>query len=42
VSAGEVTMRRNFALEPEEVDAGFVLTCQALPVSDEVTVDYDV
>ena len=41
VSAGEVTMRRNFALEPEEVDAGFVLTCQALPVSDEVTVDYD-
>ncbi|MEJ2865074.1 1,2-phenylacetyl-CoA epoxidase subunit PaaE [Actinomycetospora flava] len=42
VTAGEVTMRRNFALEPEEVDAGFVLTCQALPVSDEVTVDYDV
>jgi ring-1,2-phenylacetyl-CoA epoxidase subunit PaaE len=42
VTAGEVRMRRNFALEPEEVDAGFVLTCQALPVSDEVTVDYDV
>jgi len=36
-----VRMRRNFALEPEEIDAGFVLTCQALPVSDEVTVDYD-
>ena len=42
VTAGEVRMRRNFALEPEEIDAGFVLTCQALPVSDEVTVDYDV
>jgi ring-1,2-phenylacetyl-CoA epoxidase subunit PaaE len=34
-------MRRNFALEDEEVEAGFVLTCQTLPVSDEVTVDYD-
>jgi len=41
VTAGEVRMRRNFALEPDEVDAGFVLTCQSLPVSDEVTVDYD-
>jgi ring-1,2-phenylacetyl-CoA epoxidase subunit PaaE len=41
VTAGEVRMRRNFALEPSEVDAGFVLTCQALPVTDSVTVDYD-
>ncbi len=39
--AGEVRMRRNFALEQEELDAGFVLTCQSLPVSDELTVDYD-
>ena len=38
---GEVTMRRNFALERAELDAGFVLTCQSLPVSDRVTVDYD-
>lgn len=38
---GEGTMRRNFALEPAEVDAGFVLTCQTLPVSERVTVDYD-
>jgi ring-1,2-phenylacetyl-CoA epoxidase subunit PaaE len=42
VTAGEVTMRRNFALEDEEVAAGFVLTCQTLPRSDEVTVDFDV
>ncbi|MCE0761465.1 phenylacetate-CoA oxygenase/reductase subunit PaaK [Pseudonocardia kujensis] len=42
VTAGEVTMRRNFALEDEEVEAGFVLTCQTLPVSDTVTVDFDV
>jgi ring-1,2-phenylacetyl-CoA epoxidase subunit PaaE len=38
---GEVAMRRNFALEQAELDAGFVLTCQALPLTDEVTVDYD-
>jgi ring-1,2-phenylacetyl-CoA epoxidase subunit PaaE len=42
VTGGEVRMRRNYALEDHEVAAGFVLTCQALPVSAEVTVDYDV
>ncbi|MFL6127845.1 MAG: 1,2-phenylacetyl-CoA epoxidase subunit PaaE [Mycobacteriales bacterium] len=41
VTAGAVRMRRNFALEQSEVDAGFVLTCQSLPVTDAVTVDYD-
>ncbi|GGV36143.1 phenylacetic acid degradation protein [Actinomadura cremea] len=41
VRAGEADMRRNHALEPSEVDAGFVLTCQTFPVSDRVTVDYD-
>jgi ring-1,2-phenylacetyl-CoA epoxidase subunit PaaE len=39
--SGEVRMRRNFALEQAELDAGFVLTCQSLPVSDQLTVDYD-
>src|SRR3954453_2797849 len=41
VTDGEVTMRRNYALEAAEVDAGYVLTCQTLPVSDAVTVDFD-
>jgi ring-1,2-phenylacetyl-CoA epoxidase subunit PaaE len=41
VTDGEVTMRRNFALEDDEIEAGFVLTCQTLPVSDRVTVDFD-
>jgi ring-1,2-phenylacetyl-CoA epoxidase subunit PaaE len=41
VTAGEVRMRRNYALEPAELVAGYVLTCQSLPVTDEVTVDYD-
>ncbi len=38
---GQVRMRRNFALEQAEIDAGYVLTCQSLPVTDQVTVDYD-
>ena len=41
VVTGEVHMRRNFALEQAELDAGFALTCQALPLTDTVTVDYD-
>jgi len=41
VTHGEVHIRRNYALETSEVDAGYVLTCQALPVSETVTVDYD-
>lgn len=41
ITAGEVHLRRNFALEPDELDAGFVLTCQSLPVSNRITVDYD-
>ncbi len=41
VTHGEVHMRRNYALEASEVDAGYVLTCQALPVSETVTDDYD-
>ncbi|MCW2763119.1 MAG: paaK [Marmoricola sp.] len=41
LSSGEVDMRRNYALEDDEVERGFVLTCQSHPVSDEVTVDFD-
>lgn len=38
---GSVTMTENYALEPEEIDRGYVLTCQAHPTSDDVRVDYD-
>jgi ring-1,2-phenylacetyl-CoA epoxidase subunit PaaE len=38
---GEVTMRRNFALEPAELAAGFVLTCQSVPVTEKVVVSFD-
>jgi ring-1,2-phenylacetyl-CoA epoxidase subunit PaaE len=41
VTEGEVEMRRNYALEPAEVAAGYVLTCQSLPRSDSLTVDFD-
>ncbi len=41
LTRGQVHMRRNFALERAEIDQGFVLTCQSLPLSDEVTVDFD-
>ena len=41
LTEGEVTMRRNYALEPAEVEAGYVLTCQSLPVTERVTVDFD-
>lgn len=39
---GAVRMDRNWALDPAEVAAGFVLTCQATPTTDELTIDYDV
>jgi ring-1,2-phenylacetyl-CoA epoxidase subunit PaaE len=42
VVEGEVTMARNYALEDDEVAAGFVLTCQSSPVTDRLVVDYDV
>ena len=34
-------MRVNNALSPDEVDDGWVLTCQSIPTSREVVVDYD-
>ncbi|HUR14458.1 MAG TPA: 2Fe-2S iron-sulfur cluster-binding protein [Mycobacteriales bacterium] len=37
---GEVQMDVNYALEPEEVEAGVVLTCQSRPTTESVRVDY--
>ena len=41
VTTGEVDMRRNYALSDDEIERGFVLTCQSRPVSAAVTVDFD-
>lgn len=34
-------MDENYALEADEVEAGYVLTCQTRPTSEKLTVDYD-
>ena len=41
VISGSVNMAENYALEPDEIDRGYVLTCQSHPTSDRVAVDYD-
>ena len=38
---GEVAMDVNYALEPWELAAGFVLTCQSRPKSTKLAIDYD-
>jgi ring-1,2-phenylacetyl-CoA epoxidase subunit PaaE len=38
---GEATMTTNYSLEPWEMARGFILTCQAVPSSDRLLVDYD-
>ncbi|MCL6297257.1 1,2-phenylacetyl-CoA epoxidase subunit PaaE [Streptomyces kronopolitis] len=38
---GEVRMDRNFALESDEVDAGYVLACQSHPATEKVELDFD-
>ncbi|HKT57149.1 MAG TPA: 1,2-phenylacetyl-CoA epoxidase subunit PaaE [Microbacterium sp.] len=38
---GAVNMTENYALEPDEIERGYVLTCQSHPTSQRVVVDYD-
>jgi len=38
---GEVEMEMNWALEPEEVQQGFILTCQSHPKTEKVIIDFD-
>ena len=38
---GKVAMTENYALEPDELERGYVLTCQSHPTTDRVVVDYD-
>ncbi|WP_329119959.1 2Fe-2S iron-sulfur cluster-binding protein [Streptomyces sp. NBC_01465] len=39
--SGEVRMDRNYALEPEETEEGYVLACQSHPLTPEVELDFD-
>jgi ring-1,2-phenylacetyl-CoA epoxidase subunit PaaE len=38
---GEVEMEINYGLEPDEIEAGFVLTCQSHPKTQRVVVSFD-
>ncbi|MEL6988249.1 MAG: 2Fe-2S iron-sulfur cluster-binding protein, partial [Bacteroidota bacterium] len=39
---GEVEMPVSYGLEPDELEAGFILTCQSFPKTAKVVVDFDV
>jgi len=39
---GDVNMLLSYGLEQEQIDEGYILTCQSLPISDEVLIDFDV
>ena len=41
VLEGDVRMERNFALDKNEVAAGFVLCCQAHPMTERVVLSFD-
>lgn len=38
---GDVEMQVNYALEPDEVENNYILTCQSIPKSDKIIVDFD-
>ncbi len=38
---GKVKMAKNYALEPHEVEAGFILTCQSYPLTERVLISFD-
>ncbi len=42
VVEGAVTMKVNYALEVEDVNNGWVLSCQAIPTTPKVVVDFDI
>jgi ring-1,2-phenylacetyl-CoA epoxidase subunit PaaE len=41
LTKGTVRMDQNYALEEDEVEQGYILTCQSHPTSDCVSVDFD-
>lgn len=41
LTEGSAVMRVNDALDDDEVEEGYVLTCQAVPNPGNITVDYD-
>ncbi len=39
--SGQIEMKTNYSLEDWELEAGFVLTCQAMPRSEKIVIDFD-
>jgi ring-1,2-phenylacetyl-CoA epoxidase subunit PaaE len=39
---GSVSMKVNYALEPDEIENNIILTCQACPTSEKVKIDFDI
>lgn len=39
---GSADMLLSYGLEPDEIEDGYILTCQAIPTSDEIFVDFDI
>ncbi len=39
---GKVEMEHNYSLEPDELDKGFILTCQSHPRTEKVVIDFDI
>lgn len=42
VVEGSVDMLLSYGLEPDEIDDGYILTCQSIPTSDTLIVDFDI
>jgi len=42
LTEGEVTMDVHWGLEPEEIEQGYILTCQSHPVTEKVVIDFDI
>ncbi len=42
VVSGEVEMAVNYALEPDEIENNIVLTCQCIPTTENVEIDFDI
>jgi ring-1,2-phenylacetyl-CoA epoxidase subunit PaaE len=38
---GKAIMNQNFSLSEDEVEEGFILTCQAHPITENIVVDFD-